>query len=626
MESFKRLIPYLWPYRKRLGLSVVFGLIVAALWGANLSAAFPIITVLLQQESLHELVDREIDGSQKEIEYRDSRIGEINASIEQMKTEGREEHDPEMVAVLSEHVVNEEKRQSESQSLLRWQWTKCYIMPWVPRNAFTTFAIIVLLLLMATLLKGVFIYLQDVIVGSVAESAVMRVRKRLFRRVLRLDLETLSAQGTGELMSRFTYDTEQLASGVTLLGGKLVREPLKCLACAVLALMINWRLTLLSLLFIPILATCFFRFGKILKRASKKMMESMSRIYKVLEETFEGRKVVIAFGSARRHRDQFQNEYQRYFDKALQVVRTDALAKPSMEVLGLLAIFVAMLPGAYLVIRQKTGIYGVRLAADVMDPAQLGTLYAMLAGMLDPCRKLSSTYSRLKRSAAAADRVFALMDMSPKVKEVEDPTPLGRHSESIEFRNVRFRYPSHDDMVERPAALDQINLKIDAGQVVAVVGPNGCGKSTLLNLLPRFYDPTEGELRIDGTPISQVRFSDLRDQIGIVTQDTMLFDDTIAGNILYGRPGATREAVESAARRAFVTSFAENLPRGLDTTSGRKGQRLFRWSTPADRARSGHSCETRRSSCLTKRHQPPMPRARRSLCELLRNSPWGERC
>jgi subfamily B ATP-binding cassette protein MsbA len=572
VESFKRLIPYIWPYRRKLALSVVFGVLVAILWGANLSAAFPIITVLLQQDNLHELVDRNIENAQKEIERRNSDIVAANEQIAKLTSDGLEEHDPNMVSALAEHVRLETKRQDESQSLLWWQWTKCYVMPWIPRNPFHTFALVVALLLLATLLKGFFIYLQDVLVGSVAESAVMRVRKRLLRRVLRLDLETLSAQGTGELMSRFTYDTEQLAGGVTLLGGRLIREPLKCLACAVLALIINWRLTLLSLFFVPILAAFFLRFGRTLKRASKKMMESMSRIYKVLEETFEARKIVIAFGSSRRHREQFQNEYQRYFDKALQVVRTDALAKPSMEMLGLVALFVAMLPGAYLVIRAKTSIYGIRLASDVMDSAQLGTLYAMLAGMLDPCRKLSTTYSRIKRSAAAADRVFALMDMKPKVREVENAAPLARHKDSIEFRDVKFRYPVSNESLERPAALSQINLKIEARQVVAIVGPNGCGKSTLLNLIPRFYDPTEGELRIDDTPISHVSLDDLREQIGIVTQDTMLFDDTIAGNILYGRPTASREDVEEAARRAYVTQFSQALPLGLETRVGEKGK------------------------------------------------------
>jgi subfamily B ATP-binding cassette protein MsbA len=572
VDSFKRLLPYLWPYRRKLALSVVFGIFVAVLWGANLSAAFPIITVLLQQKNLHDLVDSNIETAQAGVERRDGDILAANDRIVELTRDGLEEHDPDMVDALAEHVRLETKRQEESRSLLWWQWTKCYVMPWIPRNPFHTFALIVALLLLATLLKGFFIYLQDVLVGSVAESAVMRVRKRLLRRVLRLDLETLSAQGTGELMSRFTYDTEQLASGVTLLGGRLIREPLKCLACAVLALVINWRLTLLSLFFVPILAACFLRFGQVLKRASKKMMESMSRIYKVLEETFDARKIVIAFGSSKRHRDQFQSEYARYFDKTLQVVRTDALAKPSMEILGLVAIFVAMLPGAYLVIRGKTSIYGIRLAADIMDSAQLGTLYAMLAGMLDPCRKLSTTYSRIKRSAAAADRVFALMDMKPKVREIETPVPLARHRESLEFRDVKFRYPVKDVSLERPAALSQINLRIEAQQVVAIVGPNGCGKSTLLNLIPRYYDPSEGEVRIDDTPIAQVALDELRGQIGIVTQDTMLFDDTIAGNILYGRPTASRDEVEEAARRAYVTQFSQSLPLGLETRVGEKGK------------------------------------------------------
>ena len=411
-------------------------------------------------------------------------------------------------------------------------------------------------------------------VGSIVELIVMSVRKQCFRKALLLDYQSLSADGTADLMSRFTYDMQMMSTGLSLLGGRLVREPLKAITCIIFALYVNWRLTLMSMIFVPLLGLVFYHYGRMLKRASRKMMESMSRIYKVLEETFDGLKIVIAFDGAARHRRQFHREHKTYYRKAMRVVQIDALTKPTTELLGMLAIFVAMLPGAYLVLRGKTEIWGVRLCDSPLDIGQLSLLYAMLAGVLDPCRKLSSIYSRLKRSTAAIDRVFALMDRQPTVTDPAQPLALPRHAESIEFHDVTFQYPTREITSTRRATLDDINLTIAAGEVVAFVGENGCGKSTLVNLLPRFFDPQRGEVRIDGTPVAEVKLRDLRRQIGFVTQETILFDDTIFENIRYGKPDATPEEIEAAATRAHVTSFVRNLPEGFETRVGEKGREL----------------------------------------------------
>jgi subfamily B ATP-binding cassette protein MsbA len=375
-------------------------------------------------------------------------------------------------------------------------------------------------------------------------------------------------------MSRFTYDTEQVAMGVTLIGARLVREPLKAISCLSLALWINWRLTVLSLLFLPLLGLFLRWYGRTLKRHSQRMMESMSRIYKVLEETLESMKVVISFGAADQHRAQFRRENERFLRKAVSVVRVDAIAKPTMEILGLLAMFLAMLPGAYLVIRGRDEIWGVRLSDGVMSPAVLMTLYALLVGMLDPCRKMSSMFSRLKRCSAALDRIFELIDREPKVREAADPRSLPRLKRQIEFRDVSFQYPPRESETPREPALKDINLTVTAGEIVALVGQNGCGKSTLVSMLPRLYDPSQGSVLIDGVPIKDVRMQDLRSQIGLVTQETILFDNSIYENIRYGRPDATRGAVEEAADQAHVTEFVESVSRGFETPVGEKGKQL----------------------------------------------------
>lgn len=574
MDSLRRLLPFISPYRRRIALSLLFGFIVAGLWGANLTAVYPVLETLLNRNSLHEHVAEKIRDAEETVQRKRESLQRTEERIAALEREHRRHDDNEYVKLLGERVNTERSLSKASQSLLTYKQLELHVMPWVPRNEFQAFCLILGLLLAAEAVKGIFSYWQELLIGSVVQRVIMGIRTQCLEKVLSLDYQTLAADGTGGLMSRFTYDTEQVASGVMLIGTRVVREPLKCLACFVFAMWLNWRLTLLSIVSLPILALFLQWYGHMLRRASRRMMESMSRIYKVLEETLEGLKIVIVFGAAERHRRQFYQENDRFYQKAMRVVRLDAFAKPTMEMLGLAAMFLAMLPGAYLVLRQKTDIWGVQLTDDVISAPGLCVLYALLIGMLDPCRKMSATFSRLKRCAAALDRLYELVDREPQVREIASPRPLPRHSEKIEFRNVTFHYPVREAADARGPALTEVSLSVRAGEVVALVGQNGCGKSTLVSMLPRLYDPSSGEVLIDGVPIRESRFDELRGQIGVVTQETMLFDDTIFENIRYGRPDATREQVQEAARRAHVSEIIETLPQGYETPVGERGKEL----------------------------------------------------
>jgi ABC-type multidrug transport system fused ATPase/permease subunit len=574
VDSLKRLIPFLTPYRGRLVFSVFLGLLVAALWGANITAVFPIVNLLLDRQPLKEQVAEKIAAAETNVADARADLDRIESKIAEVETEQQPEGESRLVKLLGDRARHENDLSSASRSLVTWKRVQLYILPLLPNDQFKVFALILGLLLCAELLKGVLVFGQDVLVGGVVQRVIMALRTNCLERVLALDYQTLAGDGTGNLMSRFTYDTEQVAMGVTLIGARLIREPLKALSCVCLALWINWRLTVMSLLFLPLLGLFLQWYGRTLKRHSQRMMESMSRIYKVLEETLEGMKIVIAFGTRERHRTQFHGENERFFHKSMRVVRVDAIAKPTMEVLGLLAMFLAMLPGAYLVIRGKEEIWGVQLSDGVMTAATLMTLYALLVGMLDPCRKMSSTFSRLKRCAAALDRIFQLIDRAPQVREATDPRPLPRLGREIEFSNVSFEYPARAAEPLRGPALQDVNLKVAAGEVVALVGQNGCGKSTLVSMLPRLYDPSHGSVLIDGVPIRDVRMQDLRAQIGLVTQETILFDDSIYENIRYGKPDATRGDVEEAARQAHVMEIVESVPHGFETPVGEKGKQL----------------------------------------------------
>jgi subfamily B ATP-binding cassette protein MsbA len=565
IKFISRLFPYVWPSRRQLYLSFFFAVLVALLWGATLSVSYPVVKILLEDQTFGQHIDKLIAPCEER----------IKTSLHELKKYEKSEQtaDPAFAISLERKKSrSEHKMTAAQQRLATLRWIKFYVVPRVPSDRFFMFTLILGVLLFLTLLKLICMFAEEVLVGSVVQLTVMRIRKACFRRVLALDLQTLKLQGTPELMSRFTYDVEALGSGLGLLGGKLIREPLKAITCLGLAFWINWQLMLLSVLFVPIAAVLFVRIGKMLKKASQKSMESVARIYKVLEETFEAVKIVIAFDGGLRQRQQHHRESKNYYRKSMKIAMADALINPATELLGMSAVVLATLPGAYLVLRETTTIWEIPLSSSLMDMADLAMLYALLAGMLDPIRKLSSVFSKVKRAGAAADRVFELVDMKSQVVEPDVPRPLPSEITSVEFRDVGFTYLTQGHA--RPTVLDNVNLKIARGDVVAVVGENGSGKSTLVNLLPRFFDPDRGAVLLDGIDIRDCSLADLRSHIGTVTQETFLFDDSIYENIRYGNRDADRAKVEKAADQAFVTQFLDQLPEGMKTRVGEKGSSL----------------------------------------------------
>lgn len=578
MGNFPRVIPFVWPHRRKVMLSMLFAMLVALFWGLNLSAAFPVVKVLLQGQGIHQFVDAQIDKAQIEIDKKTAKLESLDQDLQELKGRTGQAAADERMRILEDQASQQRNRSTASRTVMTMTWLKSQVLPWMPADRFDLLVFILALLVVATVLKGLCLFVQEVLVGSVVELTLMGIRRRCFQKVLELDYQTISFDGKSELMSRFTFDLTILATGLKLLGGKIVREPLKALTCLCGAFYVNWQLTLLSLIFAPVAGLVFYRIGRKLKQASHRLMESMSRIYKTLEETLDAFKVVIAFNAAGRHRKRFQRENHSYYVTAMKIVNIDALTSPTTELLGMLAALVALLPGAYLVLRGTNSIWGIQLVSgSSMDVAQLTVLYFLLAGIIDPARKLSTTYAKLKRATAAADRVFEFLDRKTLVSQPKKPMALPRHAKSIEFRDICFAYKNGESAISsdrQPSVLDAVNLTVNAGEVIVVVGENGSGKSTLINLLPRFIDPNRGAVLIDGIDIRQVRLRALREQISVVTQETLLFDDTIYNNIGYGKPRATREEIETAARRANATPFIEQLASGFDTPVGEKGQRL----------------------------------------------------
>jgi ATP-binding cassette subfamily B protein/subfamily B ATP-binding cassette protein MsbA len=361
----------------------------------------------------------------------------------------------------------------------------------------------------------------------------------------------------------------QVAGGLESLFGKLIREPLKMIVCLAGAALICWRLLILSLVVAPLAAYLVNWLAKMLKRANRRAMEEMALIYTTLEETFRSIKIVKAFTNERQERKHFHLNNKRYYHKSMHIAGFNSLTHPMTEVLGIMALSMAMIAGAWLILSHDTSLLGIRMSDEPLSRGAMLTFFAMLAGMADPLRKMSDIFSNLQAGFAASDRIFARLDREPQVRDPKQPVSFHRHHRDLAFENVGFAYQP-----DKPV-LTGINLRINFGETIALVGPNGCGKSTLANLIPRFADPTTGIVKLDGVPLSDMRIRDVRRQIGLVTQETMLFDETIFNNIRYGASDATREQVIEAAKRAHAHRFIEQeLPNGYETSAGALGNCL----------------------------------------------------
>ena len=559
MNNFLRALQFVRPYAPLLIVSWLCAGVVSLLWAANISAVRPLVVVLFDDNhSVHQWMENHLQSSEDLLQEKTDELDRAK------QTTPNDPQNQNRVARLEIELRNAEWYRDW------YAWLTPIIQKWVPEDPFTVLVRLFIVLMLAILVKGIFAFLQDVLVASVTQSALFDFRNKFFSNTLDLDLAHFSKDGTAELMSRFTHDMNALSSGMKTLLGKMVREPLKAICCFAGACMISWRLTFLSVIVAPVAGWSIIYIARIMKRTSRRSMESMSRIYKILEETFSGIKTVKAFTSENHEQKRFQKEAHRFRHHAMKIAKLEAISSPLTEFMGMGIIAVALLSGAYLVLGNNGGthLFGMRMAEYPLDAASLVTLYALLAGISDPARKLSSVFGRLQQANAALDRIFTFVDRKSHLECHPDAPELNRHQHEISLHDLHFHYQP-----DRPV-LKGINLDIDFGECIALVGPNGCGKSTLASLLLRFYDPTEGTVSIDGTNLREVSLSHYRKQIGIVAQETFLFDDTIYNNIAYGSPEAKTEDIFLAAQRSFADGFIEQLPDGYETRVGEKGMLL----------------------------------------------------
>ena len=602
MRNFSRILRLAVQYRVTLLTSIACALGVAVLWGANIGVVYPFVKVAFQGQSLQDWIEEEIQNSQTTVREKTAQMkryggllrqppsaqaeslrqwidseaasaeqatAESAARIKQYQTLLAQTPPTRQRGIRAEIDLAESRVEAERDALWYFRLFQPYIDRYIPHDPFKTVILITGLLLLGTVGKDLFLIGNNVLVARLAQLSTFRLRKLFYRRTLKMNMSTFSGEGTADLMSRFTHDMEHVAIGVETLFGKLVREPLKMAGCLIWAGVICWRLLILSLLVAPVAALLIRWLAKTLKRANRRAMEGMAEIYSALEETFRGIKIVKAFTNERQERRRFHVSSKQYYKRSMRIARYNSLSRPMTEVLGIVTICMALLAGAWLVLSRQTHLLGIRMSPRPLSPEMLLLFYGLLAGAADPIRKFSDVFTQLQRAAAASDRIFARLDRRPEVRDPKRAVPVQRHRQDLVFEGVDFAYqPGHP-------VLEDIDLRIAFGQTIAVVGPNGCGKSTLANLIPRFYDPTRGTIRMDGVSLKAMRLRELRSQIGVVTQETLLFNDTILANIRYGLPQATRQDVIRAAKQAHAHRFIEKeLPDGYETMAGPMGGQL----------------------------------------------------
>jgi subfamily B ATP-binding cassette protein MsbA len=390
----------------------------------------------------------------------------------------------------------------------------------------------------------------------VAEHVMMDVRNDLYAVVHTLSLGFFSRRPTGEIMARLTLDVNLLGETVIVALSQALREPFHILSFGALLFLLHWQLALLCVLVLPLTFVPIAKFGKKIRHRGLQVQERRAELNTILQEALTGIRIVKAFVAEEYERLRFNRKNREAFRASVRIARVDALSSPVLEVLGGIGIMGIVVLGSFLVLRQ------------IVSLGEFLVFVGALVSMFQPIKRLGGLNNTIQRGMAGVKRVFELMDTRPDLLEAPDALPLPPVRGAVAFRGVSFAYDGAQPVLQ--------NLSFEArpGELVAVVGSSGAGKSTLVNLIPRFYDPTAGRVEIDGTDVRRVTFRSLREQIGIVTQEIILFDDTVYNNIAYGQWGVAPERVREAARIAHAAEFIERLPQGYETRIGERGVRL----------------------------------------------------
>jgi len=434
-------------------------------------------------------------------------------------------------------------------------WTNVLILRETPLESLK---ILCLSILTVFFIKNIFLYIKNILLRIVELKLVKEIRDRLYKHIQTLSLGYFNRQHTGSITSIVMNDVEQLQIALAVVFQRLFVEPINILTFVALLFIISWKLALIAIIIIPLAGIAIFSIGRSIRRKSRRTQAKIAEIMQILTETVTSIRIVKAFVNEKEEVKNFTRESKHYFKLLLKRARLDLIAGPTTETFGVIIGVVLLWYGGMEVLAQK----GVS-AEDFIR------FILILFSILGPIKQLSNVNLKIQIGAASAERIFGLLDTPPEIVEDPDPVELDVFNNAIEFDQIHFEYSDADERV-----LDGVSFTIKKGEIVALVGPSGSGKSTIADLIPRFFDVSKGALRIDGKNVRKISFSSLRGSMGIVTQEVILFNDTIRKNIAYGQSDVTEEAIQKAAEAANALEFIKQTPDGFDTLIGERGVNL----------------------------------------------------
>ncbi|GAB6192693.1 lipid A export permease/ATP-binding protein MsbA [Desulfocastanea catecholica] len=413
-----------------------------------------------------------------------------------------------------------------------------------------------LVLLLIFFLKGVVYYIYSILLEQVGQSVIRDFRLDIFNHIHKQSLSFFNKMPTGTLMSRVISDVALIQQAVSKALVGAVRDFFQVVILLGVVFVMNWRLAMITFIVLPIAAYPIVKFGRLFRKISTSTQEEVAHVSNILHETITGNRIVKAFTKEAYEGKRFQGQVTRLFVLTMKDAKYRCLQHPMMEFIGGGAIALIIWFG------------GKEVIGGDMTP---GTFFAFLTALIaayEPVKNVTKINSTIQQGLAAAARVFAILDIEPEIRDKKDAVTLPPFSDRIECKNIRFCYNEEEPI------LSNINLIVPAGQALAIVGPSGGGKTTLTNLIPRFLDLKEGSIVIDGRDIRDVTVASLRNQIAMVTQQTILFNDTVRNNIAYGDQEAPEQKILEAAKAAHAYDFITALPKGFDTMIGEGGARL----------------------------------------------------
>ena len=536
-----------WPggWKGRLGKDwTIFGDEMVVLEGFRTEGEFAIPVVIRNRG------DRARDGIKLEADV----LGRSFKSRVELQENVRLEPGESVTALV---MVRPDRRHDLFSGSFWRRGTRKEIAEWLQKtvfeNKFRALFVISALILVTTLLKSLCFYVKSYWSNWLSRRSMTDMRLQLFDSLMSQSVTYFDRRKSGVIISRFTNSLNQMQKGMTALLSEIVTEPLMIVGALSLAVMINPRLALLGMLIFPLNWVVIMVTGRLIRRSTGRSLRERANMVQTLQRSVEGIRIVKAFVMENHAREGFAEANEQGFRYDMRGARAKSMLQPVVEIFSAGFVIVFLLLG------------GVSVLRGEMTPGDFVTFYAGMVACYSPIKKINNAVTEVQESVAGAADVFAEMDLVPDLQDAPDAVPLPALRDTLTIDHVSFSY-------DRPApVLRDVSLVVRKGEFIALVGPSGAGKSTLVNLIPRFYDVTGGSIAIDGQDIRGVTLESLRRRIGFVTQEAILFHDTIANNISFGEREATREAVEAAARTAHAHEFIAEMPSGYETIVGDRG-------------------------------------------------------